>query len=99
MIARLQFDLSEAEGQIAQLSALLENTPEGLRQRAFDLVSGYVEHLGADIVAGDGVATTQADGAIEIRSRLRFGGGFERLLSALRAGEVDILSHGGSFAG
>lgn len=99
MRAKLQFDMSEADQQIAEMSALLESTPEGLRQRAFDLVSGYIEHLGTDVVAGQDVATTQADGTIEVCCRLRLGGGFERLLSALRAGEVDILSHGGSLVG
>lgn len=88
-VVRLSLETQGLDGQLEQLSTLLESVPEGLRQHAFDLVSGYIDRLSADVVVGKNVAATGTDGSCHLTCRLLLGSDFENLLAALRAGKFD----------
>ncbi len=93
--ARIRLDITEAERQLAEFSALLEHLPK----TRLEQILGDFDDAFLDVVLGDCVTATAADGAIEVLYPARLGLAFESFVSALRAGEVDILSHGGSLVG
>lgn len=79
----VSFDTSDLQGQIAQLLALLEATPADSRQHALELVSGYLDRLGSDVVIGENVRTAEADGTVNFLYSVLLDTEFERLLAAI----------------
>jgi hypothetical protein len=87
MNGRLLFDTSILERQVKELKDCTRNFAA---DSAFsDELANKIERLLLDIDLGEAVSTVRADGAVEVCQRLRFGADFERLLTALRAGELD----------
>ena len=86
----LTFDASEAMTQGAQLSeSLLRLFPEGVPN---DLVEN-IRRLLSDVVLCDGGTTTGTDGIGKRLIRLRFGDGYENVMTALRTGKISDLVH------
>lgn len=81
---QIQLDDSQIGKQLLRLEGLYAgSTPP--QRRLIDL---YRNRLQSDVVLGKNVVTRRADGsAVVVQSRL-LGGGFDFLLSALRAGQV-----------
>jgi len=87
MHARLLFDTSILERQIEELKDCIRNfSADSAFPGEF---ANKIERLFSDIDLGETVSTVCADGAVDVRQRLRFGADFERLLIALRTGELD----------
>ncbi|MFA9439434.1 hypothetical protein ACDA63_07335 [Uliginosibacterium sp. sgz301328] len=82
--ARLSLDTTVLQQQVDQLRQLLLEKP-GSGEQALD----FVDSLLSDVVFGECVATTGADGVVEIRRSVRIGESFERLVAAVRARDID----------
>lgn len=87
---RLSLDTSELQRQVAQLSSLLEQTPQAALEGVRNRILSYLDRLDSDVIFGEHVATTGADSAVEIRCALRLGSSFESLIATFRTGEFDV---------
>ena len=85
MNARISMETTGLQAQLSELSALLEDAPKGL----LHLVSRYLDRLRSDVVVGQYVSTTGADGSIHLVCPVLLGADFEHLLCALRTGKID----------
>lgn len=94
----LNINTTEIQSQISDLCNALSSAYGSLEAVPDEVISRILDgfHLaGNDIICRHGVATTGADGSLVIPSVPRFGIDFERLISAVRAGEfnADINVH------
>lgn len=85
----IRMDASALVAQLDQLQSALDGLSGSALEAATDKVVEDLQRLRLNLVLGDGVATPGADGVLQIVRPIRIGGGFDDLLSALRAGEVD----------
>lgn len=83
MNVRISMETTGLQAQLSELSALLEDAPKGL----LHLVSRYLDRLQSDVVVGQYVTITGADGSIHLVCPVLLGADFERLLSYLRNAE------------
>lgn len=93
MKAKLLFDTSLLERQIDELKtafgAFGDAMLEGFASSLSSELANKVQRLISDIDFGEAVSTVRADGTVEICHRLRLGRDFERLLTTLRASELN----------
>lgn len=82
-------DCTDAQRRMKELSARLESLPECASQAALELILGYLERLGSDVVVRKHAAATGADAAGSTTLDVRLGLEFERLLAALGALDSD----------
>jgi hypothetical protein len=85
---RIVFNTTEAEAQMAELSKLLKT----VKHLPDDIVSN-LPGLALDILVTDGGTTLSADGIMEKRFLIRFGGSFHNIVSALRADKIYDVAH------
>ena len=87
--ARIEFDVSVVEAQMALLKALIEGhrwtgtVPAALLEE----ISGDLDRLCSNLVLGAPIATAYSPESIGVRFRPRLGVEFERFLAALRTSE------------
>jgi len=85
---RIVFDTSEAEMQMEALSKLLKI----VKHLPDDIVSN-LSGLSLDILVTDGGSALSADGILENRLLVRFGGRFHNIMAALRTGKIHDVAH------
>ncbi|AVC42603.1 hypothetical protein AL520_30105 [Achromobacter xylosoxidans] len=91
-----RLDTAFLERQASDLSLALDQAVSrgSFLQSLLDRFSGDIDRVLADVVLGDGVPTTLADGSIEVLYRPRLAAHFEYLISALRTTERnDVFGH------
>lgn len=88
-LVRVRIDASTVQVQLDKLQPVLAGLSGSALAQASEKVLDYLHGLGSDVLLGDRVSAPCADGTVEILQPLHLGRGFEDLLSALRAGEVD----------
>jgi len=91
-LVRFRLDGSAIEKRMAQVVEVLQvKINDGLPEGVLRGVLGYLKVLLLNVVPSDGGTTIGADGTNQILVRLDLGDGdaIERLITALRAGEVD----------
>jgi hypothetical protein len=81
----MRYETVELVEQLEELRKLLEKVP----QLGFD----DFECLSRDIALGNRTTAIGADGVREIFIRLRLGVGYEKLMAALRTGEIAKVAH------
>jgi hypothetical protein len=90
MLQRFVFDDSAIKEQARELSDLLNSSfPEGIPEH---LVSD-IHSLSSEVVLSYGTPTVGADGISQTLIALRLGSSFERLMTAMRAGEGNRIAH------
>lgn len=95
-ICVFRLDPSFLENQVRDFSLALEQgAPKGSSlQSLLDRLSCDIDRALSDVVLGDGVSTSLADGSIEVLYRPRLGTDFDLLISAFRAAERnDVFGH------
>jgi hypothetical protein len=85
---RIVFDTTEAEAQMEELSKLLKT----VKHLPDDIVSN-LSGLAFDILVTDRGSALSADGILEHRLLVRFGGRFHNIMAALRAGKINDIAH------
>lgn len=88
MIGTIQLDVSKLIEQLGHLKALLEQLPKSRLEHAQGLCLAYVTNMGLDLILGELVTTTEANGRLKIVQAFGLGVEFENLLAALRAGNA-----------
>ena len=87
---QLVFDRSAIKKKMAQAAEALQvKVNGGLPECVLRGVLGYLKVLLINVTLSDGGVTVDADGTHKVLVRLDLGDGFERLITALLAGEVD----------
>ena len=85
---KIVFDTTEAEAQMDELRKSLKIVNH-LPDDIFSNLSG----LALDILITDGGSTFSADGILEHRLLVRFGGRFHNIMAALRTGKIHDITH------
>lgn len=91
-----RLDTAFLDSQVSDFSSALDQAVSrgSSLQSLLDRFSGDIDSALANVILGDGVSTSLADGSIEVLYRPRLGGNFELLISALRTAERnDVLGH------
>lgn len=90
MLCSLSVDASAIQAQVAEVNALLESASSEVFERFSGLLRSYLREPGPDILLGEFVPATDADGAHCVVCTPRFGSEFEALVAALRAGKFHV---------
>jgi hypothetical protein len=89
-LATLSFETTELKRKAKELAEALKiEFPEGIPSHLFS----ELQSKGLDVVVGHDISASSAGGTKEILVHLDFASGFESLIAAIRAGEVDDFVH------